>query len=279
MTVTLLDHPAAGQSIGDWLAQTADWLLNGCTLSVTGALHRLLEVEAYLNAPAWDHADPFTHGDEMQLTTRRWYFHRDGASYRGGTYKGVDITFGDAAGAYGGWLVRSLEAPDGRVVNGSCLCVESMLEACSAASVAELDERIAGRTVDDASSPLHLAPHAGSAEPRPLFATARVGLTLKRVATSPQMPEWIGRRYRFLTRPDKLPKGRAQLVVALHEAGHPADEIAAISGASTSKVAEWIGCYLDGMSQSDLAAWSGKSLDPPGLCRLLAAWRNAHAGG
>jgi len=33
------------------------------------------------------HQDPFAHGDERQLSQRRWYFHRVGKGYKGGTYK------------------------------------------------------------------------------------------------------------------------------------------------------------------------------------------------
>jgi len=39
--------------------------------------------------------DPFTHKDPLQQTCGQWYFHKIGAQYKGGTYKGLDLTFGD----------------------------------------------------------------------------------------------------------------------------------------------------------------------------------------
>ncbi len=38
--------------------------------------------------------DPFSHCDAMQQTCAQWYFHKTGGKYRGGTYKGLDVTFG-----------------------------------------------------------------------------------------------------------------------------------------------------------------------------------------
>ena len=60
----------------------------------------LCEIEFYLHGD--DHPDPFVHRDPMQRSFGRWYFHRVGENYRGGTFKGLDITFG-SDGYYGGF--------------------------------------------------------------------------------------------------------------------------------------------------------------------------------
>jgi hypothetical protein len=58
--------------------------------------YRLAEVEFYY----WGGAlrDVFTHRDEAQRESGRWYFHRDVSDrtkYRTGNFKGLDITFGN----------------------------------------------------------------------------------------------------------------------------------------------------------------------------------------
>lgn len=53
---------------------------------------RLCEVEFYYIDET--HEDVFTHCDEQQQSLGNWYFHRTGDSFKNGTYKGLDITFG-----------------------------------------------------------------------------------------------------------------------------------------------------------------------------------------
>ncbi|KAI0684964.1 hypothetical protein BC835DRAFT_1386837 [Cytidiella melzeri] len=70
--------------------------------------YELLEIEFYL-WKAGSHEDPFTHGSEEQQHSGNWYFHRAptrtagppqqktataAGGYRGGTRKGLDLTFG-----------------------------------------------------------------------------------------------------------------------------------------------------------------------------------------
>ena len=71
-------------------------------------VYHFLEVEAYCRdvdsaGSAWQ--DPFIHGAEMQLVPGAFYFHRQGSAYRGGTYKGLDLSFG-CAQVYGGRRTR-----------------------------------------------------------------------------------------------------------------------------------------------------------------------------
>jgi len=53
---------------------------------------RLVEIEFYLKGGK--HNDIFTHCNKDQLSCGEWYFHKQKEGYKGGSYKGLDITFG-----------------------------------------------------------------------------------------------------------------------------------------------------------------------------------------
>ena len=44
----------------------------------------------------------------MQRESGKWYFHKQGNSYKSGTYRGLDLAFGKGKKAAGGILMRSL---------------------------------------------------------------------------------------------------------------------------------------------------------------------------
>ena len=68
---------------------------------------RVAEVEVYFNDDEV-HKDTFTHGQDMQRESGKWYFHKQGNSYKSGTYRGLDLAFGKGKKAAGGILMRSL---------------------------------------------------------------------------------------------------------------------------------------------------------------------------
>ena len=79
-------------------------LMNDYLLTVNNAYkYRISEIEFYFNdleglgKDKSIHPDTFTHGDSLQKETGRWYFHKFGQSYKVGTYKGLDLTFGKGA--------------------------------------------------------------------------------------------------------------------------------------------------------------------------------------
>jgi hypothetical protein len=71
-------------------------------LVVANNTYQIAELEFYLNRE--DHPDIFTHSHEDQLSRDQWYFHKTGSGYKGGTYKGLDLTFEEG---YGGILLRA----------------------------------------------------------------------------------------------------------------------------------------------------------------------------
>lgn len=206
---------------GDWFDRIAKLLLVDLRLLVAGQSHRLVEVEAYYHGP--EHADPFAHCDPIQHHCGRWYFHRTRGTYRGGSFKGVDLAFGDAV-AFGGFLIRGIETPTGDLVDGPSLTVDHLLKQTGAKTVAELDRQIAERPAweKDSSLAFHVA---ASPLDFPIYRSARVGLSLKRVAEYPTMPQYLSRRYRWLTEPCRTKKGRSLLAKALQEDGKTAEEI------------------------------------------------------
>jgi hypothetical protein len=114
------------------------------------------------------------------LTQNQWYFHRAGkhpnSKYKGGTYKGLDLTFGNP-NQYGGILIRAIQSiTDQRVIDGPSKVVDEILRLTGVNRIEELVKNISlDVTVEDslylktASSLSHLSICKGP----------RVGLSLK----------------------------------------------------------------------------------------------------
>jgi hypothetical protein len=262
----LLTAPDPGESLSKWFQRIAELLLQRTVLDVAGDAHELCEIEFYFHGEG--HPDPFTHGQALQRSSGRWYFHKSGESYRGGTYKGLDITFGPPE-AFGGILLRSLSTSEGQLINGSSLCVEHLLARTGHPDVASLAAVIGERNVTARESPLCL--RAVPERASPIYYTSRVGLTLKRVDEHPEMPDYLVRRYRALTQPRRIEKGRVQLILALHQAGESADAIAALTGTPKRTVARYVADYESGRALESVESLHGRSLNATDLCRLHGA--------
>lgn len=248
-------------------ATLADLVLNYATLHVQGVEHRFTEVEFYFHGRK--HLDGFTHGDPMQKRFGRWYFHRTGGAYRGGTYKGLDIAFGDDD-AHGGILVRGVErlAPASRV-DGPCKVVDHLLALTRAPTIRDLVARF-DLSVDapgGAPSPLHVTCRADGFG-RVVYESPRVGLSLKR-ANTPDRHRYIARSYRFLTEPERATKGKAHLGVALHRRGLAPEQIAAITATKPAVVRAWLDAYARGLAAHPSVF--GGELSTADTCALFGA--------
>jgi hypothetical protein len=107
----------------------ADILLNKSQLVVKDKRFRLCEIEFYYKGK--DHEDTYTHCSDDQLEFGRFYFHKfKNGSYKSGTYKGMDLTFGDKKNnLYCGILIRSMMDIDTNdFIEGPCKCVNKILE-------------------------------------------------------------------------------------------------------------------------------------------------------
>ncbi len=258
----------ADEHFGPWFAALAARLLNGTDFLVSGQPYRFAELEAYYYGPG--HPDPFTHRDPVQLENGRWYFHRTAGEYRGGSFKGVDLTFGDGRAMFG-MLVRTIVAPDGTVIDGPSLTVDHLLAQTKAAGVATLDAVIAGRPAWDPSNPLAVR-EVDPPRSATVYATGRIGLTLKWARGKPDRPRYVMRPYRFLTEPRAIKKGKPQLVLALHRQGKTAGEIHELTGVPRKTIDRYIADYALGQAAPDFSGYFGKDLSTPDLCKLIGTW-------
>lgn len=263
----LFDQPAAqarDRQWEAWFAALAQQLLNAIDLFVAGEPYRFAELEFYYRSA--DHPDPFTHGDPLQRERGRWYFHRTGGVYRGGSFKGLDLTCGDGE-AYGGILIRSIAPAEGDVIDGPSLCVDHLLARTGQPTVAALAQLIGDRQAWDESSPLVLR-SAATPRQQNIFSSARVGLSLKKAKTAPTMPAYIVRRYRFLSEPRRIAKGKLHLVLALHRAGASMEEMHRLTGCPRSTIQRYLADFDEGSKAPACSAYFGIDLTPRDLCRL-----------
>ncbi|KAH3743865.1 hypothetical protein Pelo_14741 [Pelomyxa schiedti] len=215
----------------------ASFLVNYCTVMINHVPHRFAELEFYLNGPT--HQDTFTHGDQMQRTCANWYFHRVGGKYKGGTFKGMDLTFGPES-AYGGILIRGLyDMVNNTLLDGPCVCVDHILKLNSCPSIEAFVTK-EGTTVAfvDIGQPkaqrglyIESHPNLASRDIQPLK-TPRVGLTLKNY--SPHREEFIMQLYRYVAEPAATRKGKYHMCAALHARGTAQDEVCRITRATPS---------------------------------------------
>ncbi|HJZ92600.1 MAG TPA: hypothetical protein VKE40_17115 [Gemmataceae bacterium] len=261
----LLKRPVrlTDESVADWFARIADELLNRTHWMVGGRPHRMTEVEFYYVGAG--HHDPFAHADPIQQYAGRWYFHKTAGMYRGGSFKGVDLTFGNED-ARAGILIRGLEAPDGKRIDGPSLLVDRLLAECGKPTVAALDQEINSRLAWDVTNPLHVksAPDLHKAT----LSCARVGLSLRKARPGSTAPAFLTRPYRFLTDPAMIAKGKVQMVLELHRRGVPVDEIRQLTGCPTRTVAGYVAEYEAGRREGSSEEYFGKELGPKDLCRL-----------
>lgn len=265
--LSLLQKPeilGESESIESWFARIASQLLNGSHLVVGDRPHRLVEIEFYYCGDV--HPDPFTHRDRLQLEFGRWYFHRTRGMYRGGSFKGLDLTFGDGK-AYGGVLIRSIKTPDGILIDGPSLCVDYLLTKAGFNDVAALDEAIGSKVIWDRESPLFLQ-ETDAIEQQQIWRSARVGLSLKKAKASDQMPRYIMLPYRYLTEPRRISKGKPYLVLSLYAQGIDPTTIQQLTGSTKQSIQRYIDDFEAGRLEIDFTSYFGMDLNPKLLCKL-----------
>jgi hypothetical protein len=271
-TEVLLEPAGLGETdrLTSWFDDIASWLLRGSRVLVAGEPHRFTEVEFYYYGGS--HHDAFTHRDPIQKECGRWYFHRTRGVYRSGSFKGFDLTFG-GPDAFGGVLIRGLEADDGTLIDGPSLCVDHLLARTKASDVAVLDGMIAGRKAWEAGNPmvLHWLPDL---EDRPIYSMARVGITLKRYRPgNTEATRYVMRPYRYLSEPRRIAKGKVLMVCGLHARGTSAEEVCKITGCPKGTVARYLEDFEAGRREADFGPYFGIDPGPRELCRLNGVWQ------
>ena len=187
---------------------TADLILNKCLLCVKNKEFRICEIEFYLRNK--EHDDSYVHCSDDQLTKGKWYFHKyKTGSFKGGTYKGMDITFGNEKDSFCGVLVRSIYDQDSDVfTEGPCRTVNTILNLYDCRDVNEFcklfsifppeiqknknNDKLYLKFVDDL-------------EPLDLFVGRRIGL-------SDKYPTFKEQPYRFVVMKDKIKKEKKNLI-------------------------------------------------------------------
>ncbi|KAN0009610.1 hypothetical protein ACTFIU_006907 [Dictyostelium citrinum] len=271
----------------EWFKEISFQLLNNVVLMINEQPHMLVEIEFYFKG--CKHIDHFTHGDSMQLERGTWYFHRSGSGYKGGSFKGLDITFGlgESEKTYGGILIRSIQIlSDKSIIDGPSLCVDHLLKTTNSKDISQFI-RSHGRSIfENENSMLYLKMRdqvlnsddenlKSLALPLPpvvsksnILSCPRVGLTLKRYKPSQEF--FIGGDYRFIRLPDKVKKGKHYMTVKLALLGQDSNTIKNQVGSTTATI-EKIKAQIkagEKLSKSDLSSFRG-DLSADEMCKLL----------
>ncbi len=256
-----------------WFERVARRLLFGCRLRANGVPLRIIEVEAYYHGPG--HEDPFAHRDPVQLTPGRWYFHRTGGQFRGGSFKGLDLAFGDrTSNAYGGMLIRGVVLPDGRVIDGPSLTVDHLLNLTGHPTVSALDSKIAGRLGWVWESPLSLVDVPGKVWGQAVARSLRVGLSLKKrkYVTDDPAFRFLFRPYRYLSEPVRTKKGKPHMVLPGIAREYVADELNDITGCPVAAIRRYAADFAAGRTLISPEPLYGQDMSTADLCKLYGLW-------
>ena len=239
--------------------------------AVTVKSYRIVELEYYYSSP--EHPDPYVHLDSHQSHWMCWYFHRqNGKSYKGGTYKGLDITIGDigspiestksshsrskdVGGGAGGLLIRSIvNIETGEVIQGPCKVVNELLTShnSTSLSVHELVGELQNAALSD-SLPVPIASQDRLTFQRiksngeKILCSPRVGLTFRRV-TPLVGKEYLMAPYRYTYSKIDFKANKSLLTIL----GTNLNKLLKSSSLSSSKsslasAAEWMRNYQEGV--------------------------------
>ncbi|CAE6367710.1 unnamed protein product [Rhizoctonia solani] len=277
-------EPAHFHTIAQTLMQNFELCVTSKSSVVTS--YEFLEVEFYWYNQQSGHIDPFTHAAEEQRVSGNWYFHRAPRrvppnsqstapvpspktnGFRGGTRKGLDLTFGIPANestvAYGGILLRTLRNTQTKKVTcGPSLLVDEVLRSIGATELSTLvGTHWGGDTSAFVAEPgpnrMFLRPVDGKATAKlsKMYTSPRIGLELSRIQTlgeataSHPRVQYVTRPYRFFTHPDLMGSIRPQTFYGLlqaHESGQLTRAgIADVSGMKPSQVSTFFGYVEEG---------------------------------
>ncbi len=187
----------------DSIEEIAKTLLNKYVLIVDDTEYRMAEIEFYVKCTP--HDDKYTHGDVNQKAFGKWYFHRyPNGSYKGGTYKGVDLTLGDKDTCFG-ILIRSIyNAETDEMIDGPCKTVNKILEHYKCADVPAY--------MDDKDDPLSATSKDNFHVKRKNGLNAETIYKGPRIGLSDKYPEWKDIKYRYLIKKNMIKKGKNTLV-------------------------------------------------------------------
>jgi hypothetical protein len=250
----------------------ASALMNDYILDVNGRPHRLAELEFYLKDD--NHPDTFTHCDELQLTHAKWYFHKVGKGYKGGSYKGLDITF--ATRGHGGILIRALiDLDKNAYIEGPSTCVDHILTLNrTKVGIPEIVTLVDMENFNlevDVPGLLHLRPTTQLEKATPVQ-SGRVGLVLRTDAGV----QFGLKPYRYMIDPSKVRKGRQHLILELYKNNKTADEIQKLTGATKASIQKYLASYDKSKKDpKEASAYFAQKLNADQFCEFYYVLREA----
>jgi len=261
---------------GDFLGafrKISETLMNSYTLEIASRSHRIAEVEYYFCGDK--HMDIFTHQDVLQESSGNWYFHRTGKGYKGGSFKGLDITFGQKG--FGGILIRAIVAIDtDEYIEGPCNCVNHILTLNrSKKGIPEISEFVEFERFDLSVTQrgrLFLKQN-NTLEQLAVVASPRVGLTLKK--TDGERTYFLMKNYRFMSHPLLVRKGRVNLVLGLYADGKNAKEIQDTTGCGAATIKKYLALFDEAKGSTKVEEYAGKALSIDDLCMLCGMLEGA----
>jgi hypothetical protein len=198
----------------------ADQLMNKHYLAIYNdqewIYYRICEIEFYLTTE--NHPDPYTHQDPQQLTCEEWYFHKakvGGENYKSGTFKGLDITFGE--NVYGGILIRSIKHIHDAIIEGPCNIVNHILGITNSTVIFDLVQKMSTLNVFTNNYLKIISTDELTNEE--IYFSRRVGLNSVKDFGFCIAP------YRFMIYPYLIKKYRAGFKASLQNSGYSESEI------------------------------------------------------
>lgn len=194
----------------DAFTRIAESLLNKHQIIVDDKTYRICEIEFYVKNDA--HNDEYTHCDDHQATYGKWYFHRTKTgNYKGGTYKGMDLTLGREADeeqnidpVYFGVLIRSIYSEeDDEFIEGPCKVVNTFLNLSNCKDIKEYMEGRADPPSVRSTRNFHIKRCRGLKK-HDLYSGPRIGLSAK-------FPKYQKLSYRYIIMKDKIAKQKRSL--------------------------------------------------------------------
>lgn len=201
MPITKLNYKTLND---DYFVSIANMLLNECYLQINETNYRLVEIEFYLKCTG--HNDPYTHCDPDQLLMHSFYFHKfKTGTYKAGTFKGLDLTFGDAkTKSYFGILIRSIENMiSNDITEGPCNVVNQILTEYKQPSIMDFTLGQNLNIFDNDNNFILITDD--DLPQKELFYGPRIGLSAK-------YPEYQNKPYRFVADKLAIKKKRATLI-------------------------------------------------------------------
>lgn len=264
--IILSKNISSSTNIHEWFEAISKILLSPHTnlvvLDTNNNIQRfqLIEIEFYLY-DSIQHPDPYSHRRPIQLQTcGYWYFHSMGlkeSSYKGGSYKGIDLTFGEESIIFGGILFRSmisLKQPYD-FIEGPSKLVDRLLQVAEKSNIAELVKSCICTVpgyIDALSvnSRIRLEIFKLSNGIQ-LICGPRVGLPLTKM-NDPLRFEYLFKSYRFvnLDYSCHIKKFISTLIISMYSRN---EEIMIKNNVSKTVLQRWINSFLKGCNKKPLS--------------------------